>query len=121
MPIVSNTRTSKSLQKSGTNVLVEWKPDSNMLVVVVRKKIAIFFLVTESNVLKYLNKQTTDGTLLLYSLSVLDSPKGIYNQIDPPFQNLRRDSAELFVKEAIPALMLNLVRTFLHIVKQKFH
>lgn len=53
--------------------------------------------------------QTTDGTLLLYSLSVLDSPKGIYNQIDPPFQNLRRDSAELFVKETIPALILNLV------------
>ncbi|XP_037044247.1 guanine nucleotide exchange factor subunit Rich [Bradysia coprophila] len=85
VPIVSNRRTQKSLEKSGTNVLVEWKPDSNMLVVV-----------------------TTDGTLLLYSLSVLDSSKGIYNQIDPPFQNLRRDSAELFVKEAIPALMLNL-------------
>lgn len=66
-----------------------------------------------------LNPQTTDGTLLLYSLSVLDSPKGIYNQIDPPFQNLRRDSAELFVKEAIPALMLNLVNVHFSTLRTK--
>lgn len=107
MPIVSNRRTQKSLEKRGTNVLVEWKPDSNMLVVVVSKKGKFHQQKCWINETLYL--QTTDGTLLLYSLSVLDSPKGIYNQIDPPFQNLRRDSAELFVKEAIPALMLNLV------------
>lgn len=42
-------------------------------------------------------------------LSVVDTPKGIYNQIDPPSKNLCRDSAELFLKETIPSLTLTLV------------
>ncbi|GAB0091936.1 WD40/YVTN repeat-like-containing domain superfamily [Sergentomyia squamirostris] len=85
-PIVAHRRNAKSIEKHGRNKLVEWKPDSSMLVVV-----------------------TEEGTLLLYSLGVVDTPKGIYNQIDSPFQNLRRDSAELFVKETIPCLTLMLV------------
>uniref|UniRef100_A0A1B0DM67 CNH domain-containing protein n=2 Tax=Phlebotomus papatasi TaxID=29031 RepID=A0A1B0DM67_PHLPP len=85
VPIVCHRRSAKSIEKHGRNMLVEWKPDSSMLVVV-----------------------TEEGTLLLYSLGVVDTPKGIYNQIDSPFQNLRRDSAELFVKETIPCLMLAL-------------
>lgn len=44
----------------------------------------------------------------MYMLSVVDTPKGIYNQIDPPSKNLCRDSAELFLKETIPSLALNL-------------
>lgn len=54
--------------------------------------------------------QSTDGTLLLYTLSVHDPPKGVFNQIDPPSKNLCRDSAELFLKETIPSLTLTLVR-----------
>lgn len=53
--------------------------------------------------------QTSGGTLLLYSLSVIDTAKGIYNQNDPPSKNLCRDSAELFLKETIPSLELTLV------------
>lgn len=86
VPIVSSRRSQQSLLLRGTNQLVEWKPDSNALVVA-----------------------TTDGTLLLYRVSVDDPDKSIYNQIDPPSQNLKRDSAELFVKEAIPSLSLQLV------------
>lgn len=45
----------------------------------------------------------------MYVLSVVDTPRGIYNQIDPPSKNLCRDSAELFLKETIPSLTLTLV------------
>uniref|UniRef100_A0A7G3B864 Protein RIC1 homolog n=1 Tax=Lutzomyia longipalpis TaxID=7200 RepID=A0A7G3B864_LUTLO len=85
VPIVSHRRNANSIEKHGRNMLVEWKPDSSMLVIV-----------------------TEEGTLLLYSLGVVDTPKGIYNQIDSPSQNLRRDSAELFIKETIPCLTLTL-------------
>lgn len=44
----------------------------------------------------------------MYTLIVSDSPKGVYNQTDSPFSNLRRDSAELFLKETIPSLRLSL-------------
>lgn len=36
--------------------------------------------------------------------------KGLYQQVDSPQPNLRRDSAELFVKEVVPPLQLSLVR-----------
>ena len=64
---------------------VEWKPDSSMLLVVTR-----------------------GGTLFMYTLIVCDAPKGVYNQNDSPFSNLRRDSAELYLKETIPSLKLSL-------------
>uniref|UniRef100_A0A182LTL0 Protein RIC1 homolog n=1 Tax=Anopheles culicifacies TaxID=139723 RepID=A0A182LTL0_9DIPT len=51
---------------------------------------------------------TQGGTLFIYTLIVNDTPKGVYNQNDSPFANLRRDSAELFLKEAIPSLKLSL-------------
>lgn len=51
---------------------------------------------------------TQDGTLLIYNLSLLVTSKGIYNQTDSPYANLRRDSAELFVRETIPSLVLTL-------------
>lgn len=34
--------------------------------------------------------------------------KGVYSQNDSPFANLRRDSAELFIKEPVPSLVLTL-------------
>lgn len=37
VPIVITTRTPDSIAKHGANCFVEWKPDSNMLVVAVRK------------------------------------------------------------------------------------
>jgi len=52
---------------------------------------------------------TQGGTLFMYTLIVNDTPKGVYNQNDSPFTNLRRDSAELFLKETIPCLKLSLV------------
>jgi RAB6A-GEF complex partner protein 1 len=50
--------------------------------------------------------QTTKGQLFFYGLSVSADFKGLYDQQDSPSPNLRRESAELYVKEVIPALML---------------
>lgn len=85
VPIVFHQRTSKSLEKYGTNILAEWKPDSSMIVVV-----------------------TSEGHLLYYKIGVVSDQKGLYMQTDSPQVNLRRDSAELFIKEVIPSLFLEL-------------
>lgn len=85
VPIVIYRRTEDSIQKLGTNEFVEWKPDSSMLVI-----------------------STTEGHLLLYQLNVITNQKGLYIQTDSPHANLRRDSAELFIKEIIPPLTLTL-------------
>lgn len=53
--------------------------------------------------------QTSDGCLLYYKLGVIAEQKGLYEQIDSPNPNLRRDSAELYIKEVIPPLHLTLV------------
>ncbi|XP_053664443.1 guanine nucleotide exchange factor subunit Rich [Anopheles marshallii] len=87
--ITSKLRSSECLEKYGINTNVEWKPDSSML------------LVTTGGT-------TQGGTLFMYTLIVNDTPKGVYNQNDSPFANLRRDSAELFLKETIPCLKLSL-------------
>ncbi|KAJ9595098.1 hypothetical protein L9F63_013624, partial [Diploptera punctata] len=73
VPIVLHHRTLESIEDIGMNELVEWRPDSSMLVVAVR---------------------------------VLAEQKGLYEQVDSPHPNLRRDSAELFIKEVIPPLHL---------------
>ncbi|XP_067001739.2 guanine nucleotide exchange factor subunit Rich [Anabrus simplex] len=85
VPIVSHQRTSESVKSLGMNALVEWRPDSSMLLVA-----------------------TLEGYLLLYKLGVTADQKGLYEQIDSPHPNLRRDSAELFIKEVIPPLHLTL-------------
>ncbi|KAL9705425.1 hypothetical protein quinque_008943 [Culex quinquefasciatus] len=86
VPIAAKVRSAECLEKYGPNTTVEWKPDSSMLLVV-----------------------TANGTLFMYTLIVSDTPKGVYNQTDSPYSNLRRDSAELFLKETIPSLRLSLV------------
>lgn len=56
--------------------------------------------------------QTNDGALIIYDVQVDDDTTGgLYTQNDSPFNYLRRDSAELFIKETIPSLKLNLVNT----------
>ncbi|XP_058057117.1 guanine nucleotide exchange factor subunit Rich isoform X1 [Anopheles bellator] len=89
VPITNRSRNSKCIAKYGTNSNVEWKPDSSMLLVVT-------------------GGTSQGGTLFMYTLIVNDTPKGVYNQNDSPFTNLRRDSAELFLKEIIPCLKLSL-------------
>lgn len=56
-------------------------------------------------------QQTNDGALIIYEVQVNDdtSSGGLYTQNDSPFNFLRRDSAELFIKETIPSLKLHLV------------
>ncbi|EFN72501.1 Protein RIC1-like protein [Camponotus floridanus] len=85
VPIVFNRRSAVSLRKHGENVLVQWRPDSSMLVIA-----------------------TSDSYLLFYRLSD-SSPesRGLYEQRDSPVTSLKRDSAELFIKEIIPSLILN--------------
>ncbi|KAJ8935417.1 hypothetical protein NQ314_012836, partial [Rhamnusium bicolor] len=85
VPIVFHRRSIKSLDKFGTNVTAEWKPDSSMIVIA-----------------------TSEGHLLFYKLGVPSDHKGLYVQTDSPHANLRRDSAELFIKETIPPLTLTL-------------
>lgn len=53
--------------------------------------------------------QTSGGYLLFYKVGVVAEHKGLYEQVDSPHPNLRRDSAELFIKEVIPPLLLTLV------------
>ncbi|XP_072747704.1 guanine nucleotide exchange factor subunit Rich isoform X1 [Anoplolepis gracilipes] len=85
VPIVFSRRSAVSLQKHGENVLVQWRPDSSMLVIA-----------------------TSDSYLLFYRLSD-SSPegRGLYEQRDSPVTSLKRDSAELFIKEIIPSLVLS--------------
>ncbi|XP_069682235.1 guanine nucleotide exchange factor subunit Rich isoform X2 [Periplaneta americana] len=85
VPIVLHRRSCESIEDIGMNELVEWRPDSSMLVVA-----------------------TSGGYLLLYKLGVVAEQKGLYEQVDSPHPNLRRDSAELFIKEVIPPLHLTL-------------
>ncbi|XP_030754447.1 guanine nucleotide exchange factor subunit Rich isoform X2 [Sitophilus oryzae] len=85
VPIVFHRRNTESLSKFGTNIIAEWKPDSSKIVVA-----------------------TSEGHLLLYTLNVISNQKGLYIQTDSPHANLRRDSAELFIKETIPPLSLQI-------------
>ncbi|PSN48149.1 hypothetical protein C0J52_08719 [Blattella germanica] len=57
VPIVLHRRTYSSIEEFGTNNLVEWRPDSSMLVV-----------------------STYDGYLLFYKLGVIAQQKGLYEQ-----------------------------------------
>uniref|UniRef100_A0A182PVQ3 Protein RIC1 homolog n=1 Tax=Anopheles epiroticus TaxID=199890 RepID=A0A182PVQ3_9DIPT len=89
VPITSKLRSPECLEKYGINTNIEWKPDSSMLLVTT-------------------GETAQGGTLFMYTLIVNDTPKGVYNQNDSPFTNLRRDSAELFLKETVPCLKLSL-------------
>ncbi|XP_052755748.1 guanine nucleotide exchange factor subunit Rich [Galleria mellonella] len=89
VPIVYHKRSAESLQRLGVNVGVEWKPDSSMICI-----------------------STSEGHLILYNVEGL-SEQTAYQQYDPPTASLRRDSAELFVKEVIPSLKITLFKEVL--------
>lgn len=86
--VVSHYRTTESLASLGINEVAEWKPDSTMLVVT-----------------------TSESHLLFYQLGVDESIKGLYEQHDSHISSLKRDSAELFIKEKIPPLVFSLAFT----------
>ncbi|XP_022216967.2 guanine nucleotide exchange factor subunit Rich [Drosophila obscura] len=83
IPIAYFRRTEESLKQYGTNHLIIWKPDSRQLALL-----------------------TSEGALLLYQLDFDANGSGILMQVDPPAASLKRDSAELFIKENIPRLSL---------------
>ncbi|KAH8274238.1 hypothetical protein KR026_000892 [Drosophila bipectinata] len=83
IPIAYFRRSADSLQQYGPSQLVVWKPDSRQLVIL-----------------------TAAGALLLYQLDFDANGSGILQQVDPPAASLKRDSAELFIKENIPRLSL---------------
>lgn len=83
--LVLHRRQRQSLIDLGTNEHVEWRPDSSALIVA-----------------------TSSGFVLLYKVASASSNKGLYEQIDPPQPNLRRDSAELFIKQVIPSIHISL-------------
>ncbi|XP_072943063.1 guanine nucleotide exchange factor subunit Rich [Epargyreus clarus] len=89
VPIVYHKRSEESLQRLGVNVGVEWKPDSSMICI-----------------------STSEGHLILYNVE-MQSDQTAYQQLDPPSASLRRDSAELFVKEIIPSLKITLFKEIL--------
>lgn len=83
VPIVYYQRSVESVVSYGENKFVIWKPDSRQLVVL-----------------------TTGGVLILYQVDFDANGNGIFQQVDPPNHSLKRDSAELFIKENIPKLSL---------------
>lgn len=83
VPIVYYRRSVESLVSYGENKLVVWKPDSRQLIVL-----------------------TTGGVLILYQVDFDANGNGIFLQMDSPHFSLKRDSAELFIKENIPKLSL---------------
>ncbi|CAH2089341.1 unnamed protein product [Euphydryas editha] len=89
VPIVYHKRSAESLQRLGVNVCVEWKPDSSMICI-----------------------STSEGHLILYNVEA-QNEQTAYQQCDPPTASLRRDSAELFVKEVIPSLKVTLFKEIL--------
>lgn len=85
--LVLHRRKQQLLDEQGMNELVEWKPDSSALIVI-----------------------TSGGVILLYKVVCDPNNRGAYEQIDPPQPNLRRDSAELFIKQVIPNINIDLVK-----------
>ncbi|EDW95511.2 uncharacterized protein Dyak_GE19511, isoform E [Drosophila yakuba] len=83
IPIAYFRRTEDSLRQYGANQQIVWKPDSRQLALL-----------------------TASGALLLYQLDFDANGSGILQQVDPPAASLKRDSAELFIKENIPRLSL---------------
>lgn len=49
---------------------------------------------------------------MFYKLNVDENVKTLYDLIDSPTPSLKRDCAELFIKENIPSVNLILVSTF---------
>ncbi|XP_011193107.2 guanine nucleotide exchange factor subunit Rich [Zeugodacus cucurbitae] len=81
IPISFYRRDDDSIAQLGTNKVIIWKPDSRQLAIL-----------------------TSLGVLILYHIEFDADGSGILTQIDPPTASLRRDSAELFIKENVPKL-----------------
>lgn len=65
---------------------------------------------TKRNFILLIYFQTTDSYLLFYRLQdTSPEGRGLYEQRDSPVTSLKRDSAELFIKEIIPSLVLTFV------------
>ena len=60
---------------------------------------------------------TAKGHLVIYHIVVPTDVKTLYEQIDPPSKNLKRESDELFMRELIPPLIFSLVRRCLNALK----
>lgn len=120
VPIVFHRRSPESLEKLGTNLLVEWKPDSSMIVIAVISSILQYLLHLFKCTLSLIFRQTSEGHLLFYDLGVIAEQKGLYIQTDSPHANLRRDSAELFIKEIIPPLHLSMVGFIFRIQSNRY-
>nr|XP_050023720.1 guanine nucleotide exchange factor subunit RIC1-like [Dermacentor andersoni] len=81
--IASHVRTSESLSKHGSNSRLVWKRDSSMLAVL-----------------------TFKGHLLMYQVVTEESQPPLFEQIDSNQANLKRESAELFVKDRVLPIKL---------------
>jgi len=87
LPVVCHQRSQSSVQKLGPNTCLVWKPDTTAFVV------------------------TTGGGYLLFFVLGSGNPN-LYEQNDPDNPKLRRESDELFLKEPIPAIDLQLVSIY---------
>ncbi|XP_042224656.1 guanine nucleotide exchange factor subunit Rich-like isoform X2 [Homarus americanus] len=85
VPIVVHRRSDESVNTIGTNQLLEWRPDSSMIVVATNK-----------------------NRLIFYSIIVDESRREVYEQRDPPNPTLKRESAELYTCESIPPLTFSM-------------
>ncbi|XP_014677395.1 PREDICTED: RAB6A-GEF complex partner protein 1-like, partial [Priapulus caudatus] len=84
--IVSHRRSDNSVSLLGSNKCAVWKPDSTCIAVV-----------------------TDKGYVVFYKLEVDKSVgnSSLYQQLDSRSPSFRRDSAELFLSEKVPAFTLN--------------
>lgn len=81
--IVVYTRNKQSIESFGSNVCANWKPDSSIVAA-----------------------QTCKDFLLFFKIGMKDPSDELFHQEDSNVAGFKRESAELFMQEKIPALYL---------------
>lgn len=81
--IVIYTRNKQSIESFGYNICANWKPDSSIIV-----------------------SQTSKDFLLFFRIGMKDPSDELFHQEDSTDGGFKRNSAELFMQDKIPALYL---------------
>lgn len=112
IPIVYYRRTQKSIDLYGGNRDIIWKPDSRQLLILTEKGILLLYRIDCVSGFNANRKKSNQGSYGEYQNSSASSNRNhenannVFIQIDSFDMHLRRDSAELFIKENIPQLSL---------------
>ena len=82
LPLAQEKRTLKSLVEHGTNNIVEWRPDSSLVVVATNKNVLLYY-------------------------SIIWEEGESYEQLDSDSPVLRRHSSELYSKDKVPVVSIH--------------